>query len=90
MSTPCFHCNAHARARPALRRACTPVSRRPSAQARKPIADIEAYLGADASRPSLGEPPAVAYARRAPWYDECADFELLAAPGEVDWEAQER
>eukprot|EP00929_Paragymnodinium_shiwhaense_P042531 TRINITY_DN21998_c0_g2_i1.p1 TRINITY_DN21998_c0_g2~~TRINITY_DN21998_c0_g2_i1.p1 ORF type:complete len:1551 (+),score=381.55 TRINITY_DN21998_c0_g2_i1:60-4655(+) len=61
----------------------------PVVQAMKPIEDVEAYLGADASRPSLGEPPRKAYERRAPWYSECADFDLVAAAGETDWVAQE-
>ena len=39
----------------------------PVVQAVKPIGEIEAYLGADASRPSLGEPPRTAYERRKPW-----------------------
>jgi pentafunctional AROM polypeptide len=52
----------------------------PVVQAMKPIDDVEWYLGIDASRPSLGEPPRVAYARRAGWYDACADFDHMAAP----------
>ena len=59
----------------------------PVVQALKPIDDVEAYLGADKSRPSLGEPPRSVYERRAPLYDACSDFDHLAAPGETDWDS---
>ena len=53
----------------------------PVVQALKDIDEVEAYLGIDKTRPSLGEPPSAAYARRAPWYDECADIDHFAPPG---------
>ena len=59
----------------------------PVVQALKPIDDVEAYLGADKSRPSLGEPPRSVYERRAPWYDACSDFDHMAAPGETEWDS---
>jgi len=61
----------------------------PVVQALKPIDDVEAYLSMDKHRPSLGDPPRVIYQRRQPWYDECSDFDLLAAPAEADWSAHE-
>jgi pentafunctional AROM polypeptide len=62
----------------------------PVVQACKAIEDVEAYLNSDSSRPSLGEPPRSIFERRSPWYYECADFDLLAAPGEADWSAQDK
>ena len=62
----------------------------PVVQVLKPIEDVVALLEADGSRPSLGQSPAEVFARRAPWYDACADFDLLLAPGEGDWGAAER
>eukprot|EP00966_Prymnesium_polylepis_P239541 5539871-Prymnesium_polylepis.1 len=53
----------------------------PVVQAMKNIEDVEAYLNFDKSRPSLGEAPRDVFKRRAPWYYECADFDLLPAPG---------
>lgn len=47
----------------------------------KNIEDVENYLNFDKSRPSLGEAPRDVFKRRAPWYYECADFDLLPAPG---------
>ena len=61
----------------------------PVVQAVKPIGEIESYLGVDATRPSLGEPPRVAYERRKVWYDACADLDHLAAPGEGDYRRSE-
>ena len=54
----------------------------PVVQAFKPIEDIEAYLSSDGSRPDLGTPPREVYARRAPWYDEVSDVDVLIAPRE--------
>jgi len=59
----------------------------PVVQALKPIEDIEAYLSSDGSRPDLGTPPREVYARRAPWYDEVSDVDVLIAPRESDWGA---
>ena len=41
----------------------------PVVQIVRSISDIEIYLGADASRPSLGDPPRVIYDRRKGWCD---------------------
>ena len=65
----------------------------PVVQAMKNIEDVEAYLNFDKTRPSLGEAPRDVYKRRAPWYYECADFDLLPAPGaksEADFRAQDK
>ena len=57
----------------------------PVAQAIKPIDEIVRYLGIDETRPDLGEPPSKVFARRKPWYDECADLDHVASPGESDF-----
>lgn len=59
----------------------------PVAQAMKPIKEIVAYLGIDETRPDLGEPPSKVYERRKALYDECADLDHVAAPGESDYTA---
>ncbi|KAL1529752.1 hypothetical protein AB1Y20_000688 [Prymnesium parvum] len=64
----------------------------PVVQAMKNIEDVEAYLNHDKTRPSLGEAPRDVFERRAPWYYECADFDLLPAPGactEAEFRAQD-
>ncbi|KAK7052287.1 Pentafunctional AROM polypeptide [Favolaschia claudopus] len=43
----------------------------------RPLDEILAYLGAEASRPAYGEPIPVVYERRAPWFKECASHEFV-------------
>jgi len=62
----------------------------PVVQAVKPIDEIESYLGVDATRPSLGEPPRAVYERRKALYNECADLDHLACPGEADFKQSEK
>jgi pentafunctional AROM polypeptide len=61
------------------------VTHWPVVQAVKPIEDIETYLRGDGSRPDLGTPPAQVYAKRAAWYDEVSDLDLLIPQGEADF-----
>ena len=47
------------------------------------IAEVEAYLTSDPTRPPLPEAPSVAWARREPLYNECCSHEfLILAPEE--------
>ena len=51
------------------------------------IADIEAYLTSDPTRPPLPEAPAVAWARREPLYNECASHEFMIVASEEQADA---
>ncbi|KAJ7254628.1 aromatic amino acid family biosynthesis-like protein [Mycena haematopus] len=43
----------------------------------RPIDEIVAYLGAEASRPAYGEPITDVFQRRAPWFKDCASHEFV-------------
>jgi pentafunctional AROM polypeptide len=46
------------------------------------IADVEAYLTGDPTRPALPEAPSVAWVRREPLYNECASHEFVILTSE--------
>lgn len=48
------------------------------------IADVEAYLTSDPTRPPLPEAPAVAWARREPLYNHCCSHEFVINLSEDD------
>ncbi|KAF7369066.1 Pentafunctional AROM polypeptide [Mycena venus] len=43
----------------------------------RPVDEIVAYLGAEASRPAYGEPITDVFKRRAPWFKDCASHEFV-------------
>ncbi|KAF8201152.1 Shikimate dehydrogenase [Mycena galopus ATCC 62051] len=43
----------------------------------RPVDEIVEYLGAEASRPAYGEPITDVFARRAPWFKDCASHEFV-------------
>ncbi|KAJ7472306.1 Shikimate dehydrogenase [Mycena galericulata] len=43
----------------------------------RPMDEVVAYLGVEASRPAYGEPITDVYRRRAPWFKDCASHEFV-------------
>jgi pentafunctional AROM polypeptide len=43
----------------------------------RPVDEIVAYLGVEASRPAYGEPITDVFNRRAPWFKDCASHEFV-------------